>query len=54
MTEQQAVLEARGIVKVFGQHRALDAVGGSGGNAAPGPGCWIWIVMPANASPPAS
>ena len=26
MTEQQAVLEARGIVKVFGQHRALDAV----------------------------
>ena len=26
MTEQQAVLETRGIVKVFGQHRALDTV----------------------------
>ncbi|MCC6517746.1 MAG: sugar ABC transporter ATP-binding protein, partial [Tabrizicola sp.] len=26
MTEQHAVLEARGIVKVFGQHRALDTV----------------------------
>ncbi|RYI14615.1 MAG: ABC transporter, partial [Acetobacteraceae bacterium] len=26
MTDQTAVLEARGIVKIFGQHRALDTV----------------------------